>query len=449
MILNRKQKIEYTNEPGLSYFREQIKSSEHQHRQQQVKLIRNHLLRKHKVLARMADTYIFKEKMFIPAAVILQGLKTVINFHVSYLLGNSASITGTNKAVEQFTDVYKKGSYSSVDWQILNDIITYGNAFEYVYLDDEGIIRSKVFRNQDVYPIYDGEGKYRYFVEYWKEKDNGVEHYVIYYPTHIDTYRNNMQVESRTNYTGLPIHYRAMDRGEVDVFGDPLTLDLIPLEDQIEALISKLTDAVEVLSLNPVGVMQGAVITDKDMIATNITGAVLNLMDGNKFEYANAEMDYNSIKFLYDCLISQYNLTACVPSSILGQSNVSNVSENSISIIYQLTENRGKQNMNSLMIGFKERWKYMRKLLALTNTPISDEDFNSINVVFNISKPTDTAQNIENMKTQYEMGAISKKTVMELSPYTTDTAQEITRLSEEDKTLADKTNLDSDSDANG
>ena len=83
--------------------------------------------------------------------------------------------------------------------------------------------------------------------------------------------------------------------------------------------------------------------------------------------------------------------------------------------------------MNALIDGFKQRWQYMR----LLSDPISDADFESLNVVFNINKPVDTKNNMENMQIQYNMGAISKKTVMEQSPYTTASAQELQRLEEE------------------
>ena len=122
---------------------------------------------------------------------------------------------------------------------------------------------------------------------------------------------------------------------------------------------------------------------------------------------------------------------AAIPSSILGQNNIANVSENSMSMVYQLTENRGKQNMNALIEGFKQRWEYMRKLMILLFDPISDEDFDSLNVAFNINKPVDTKTDMENIKMQYEMGAISKRTVIELSPYTTDSALELQRLEAE------------------
>lgn len=438
--LNKRTIENYNTEPGLSYFKNQIGSSEHTYRQGKVNAIHKHILREHSVKQRLMNTYNFKGKVFTPAAIVLQGIKSVINFHTAYLVGNPVTITGTPKAVELLNKYYRNGIYSKVDWQILNDLMTYGNAFEYVYLDENQNIKSKVFRNQDSYPIYDDNLNYCYFVEYWKNKQGSDEHFTIYYPTHVDTYFNNRLIESKTNYTGLPIHYTTMDKAEYDQFGDSMMLDLIPIQDKIEGLLSKLDDAITTLSLNPVGVVTGAKITESDMVDSNVSGAVLNLEEGNTFTYTSAEMDYRCIKYELDQLYQQFNLVAGIPSSILGQNNIANVSENSMSMVYQLTENRGKQNMNSLVEGFRERWERMRRLMNLTNNPIYDEDFDSLNVSFNISKPIDTKQNMENMKIQYEMGALSKRTIMELSPYTTDSAQELQRLEDEGKSIRDTSN---------
>lgn len=432
--INQRNK-EYTNEPGINYFRKEIAKTEHTFIQAQVTKINRHLQREHSVLNRLADKYTFKNKEFIPAAIILQGIKTVVNFHTAYLVGNPATITGTPTAVEFINKIYRKGVYSKTDWEILNELMTYGNAFEYVYLDDDNKIKSKVFRNRDSYPIYDENMNYTHFVEYWKTEGDKVEHFNIYYPNRVDTYRNGRLISSKTNLTGLPIHYSSMDRAKYDQFGDSMILDLIPIQDKIEGLLSKLDDAITTLSLNPLGVIKGTRISENDMIETNITGAVLNLDVDGDFKYANAEMDYNCIKYELDQLYQQFNMIAAIPSSILRQSNIANVSENSMSMVYQLAENRGKQNMNSLVEGFKTRWEYMRKLMSIFDEPITDDDFDSLNVSFNINKPVDTQQHMENMKTQYEMGALSKRTIIEQSPYTTDSAQELQRLEQEGKSI--------------
>lgn len=437
MFLNRN--TNYNKEPGLYYFKEQIAKSEHVFRQGNVRKIKDHLLRHHDILERAKNTYTFKGHTFTPAAIVLQGIKSVVKFHTAYLVGNPVTITGTPNAVEKMNGIYRNGIYSKIDWKILKELITYGNAFEYPYLDEDKKIKSKVFKNQDSYPVYDENSVYSYFVEHWKEKGTNAEHFTIYYPTHVDEYKNGKLISSKNNYTGLPIHYRTVDDSEYDHFGDSLVLDLIPIQDKIEALLSKLDDAITTLSLNPLGILKGHKMTEEDIINSNIAGSVLNVDEEGDFKYANAEMDYPSIKYELDQLYQQFNLVAGIPSSILGQNNIANVSENSMSMVYQLTENTGKDHINALIEGFKERWDKMRILMKLMNQDIPDKDFDSLNVSFNISKPIDTKQNMENMQMQYNMGALSKRTIMELSPYTTDSAQELQRLEDEGKKIEDET----------
>lgn len=418
-------------EPGISFFRSEIESSEHKYRQGKVREIKKHLLRQHKINGRSATPIDFKGQKLIPAAIMLQGLKTVLDFHTAFLVGNPVSITGTPEAVELMNYYYRKGNYSKVDWQVLYDLVTYGNAFEYVYMDENGKIKSKVFRNEDSYPIYDDNYEYKYFVEYWKNKNDGDEHFTIYFPDHVDTYRNNTLLSSTPNYTGLPIHYVAMDKAEYDQFGDSFMLDLIPIWDRIEELLSKIDDAVTKLSLNPIGVLRGATLTENDMIDSRAVGAVLSLEADADYKYANAVMDYQNIKHELDNLYQQFNLVAAVPSNIIGSKNVSNVSENSTAMIFQLTENKGRKNENSLVDGFRQRWEKMRVLMAVNGDTFQDSDFDSIAVSFNINEPVDALNDMKIMQMQYNMGAISKRTIIEKSGFTADSAQEIQRLEEE------------------
>lgn len=95
--LNKRTIENYNTEPGLSYFKNQIGSSEHTYRQGKVNIIQKHLLREHSVKQRLMNTYNFKGKVFTPAAIVLQGIKSVINFHTAYLVGNPVTITGRPK----------------------------------------------------------------------------------------------------------------------------------------------------------------------------------------------------------------------------------------------------------------------------------------------------------------------------------------------------------------
>ena len=414
--------------PNSGYwFETEIKKNKYVDRISRIHAIDEYLRREHAILSR--PDIQFKGKTFETAKIVLQTLRSIIKFHIGYICSNPVSLTGDKELVSFLNKVYKKGSYNKMDMEVAKDLITYGDAFEYVYLDENDVIRSKLIRNKDSYPIYDGQGRYTEFVEYWKDEYTRSEHHTVYYPDKVEIYENQKLIDTKVNLTGLPIWYSAMDKSKYDKFGDPFILDLIPLMDTIESLLSKLDDAVTTLSLNPLGVVNGQRIDSS--IPNNIVGAVLNLDDGADFKYASANMDRDSIKLELDYIIQQFYAIACVPSSILGQSNVSNVSETSITMLYQQTDNFCKQYIASMQEGFVKRQEYIRKLLKIKGIIITDEVFDSISISFNVNRPVDNKSDMENMKMQHECGAMSRQTIIDRSPYTTDTSLEMERIEAE------------------
>lgn len=409
------------------WFESEIKKNKHVDRISRISRIDEYLRREHTILAR--PNFEFKGKTFETAKIILQTLRSIIRFHTGYICSNPVSLTGDKELVSFLNKVYKKGCYNKTDMEVAKELVSYGDAFEYVYLDDNDIIRSKIIRNKDSYPVYDGHGTYSSFIEYWKDEETREDNYVVYYSDRVEVYENQKLADTKVNLTGLPIWYSAMDKSRYDKFGDPFILDLIPLMDTIENLLSKLDDAVTTLSLNPLGIVSGQRIDSS--IPNNIVGTVLNLEDGSDFKYASADMDRDSIKLELDYIIQQFYAVACVPSSILGQSNVSNVSETSITMLYQQTDNFCKQYIASMQEGFDKRLEYMRKLLEIKGITISDEVFESISVSFNVNRPVDNKSDMENMKMQHECGAMSKQTIIDRSPYTTDTSLEMERIEAE------------------
>ena len=411
------------------WFESEIKKIRYTDRINRVEDIDSYLRREHDILLR--PNFEFKEKTFETAKIILQTLRSIIRFHVGYICSNPVSLTGDKELVSYLNKVYKKGNYDKIDMEVAKDIITYGDAFEYVYLDEKDNIKSKIIKNKDSYPIYDGNGVYTNFVESWKDLDTNKTHYIVYYPEKVEIYEDRNLIDIKANLTGLPIWYSGMDKTKYDKFGDPFILDLIPLINTIESLLSKLDDAVTTLSLSPLGVVSGQRIDSS--IPDNIVGAILNLEDGSTFNYASAIMDKESIKLELDYIIQQFYAIACVPSSILGQSNVANVSETSITMLYQQCDNFCKQYIASMQEGFTKRLEYMRKLIEIKGMTIDDDVFDSISISFNVNRPVDNKSDMENMKMQYECGAMSRQTIIDKSPYTTDTALELQRIEDEAK----------------
>lgn len=411
------------------WFETEIDKIRYADRIRRVKKIDSYLAREHKVLER--PDFQFKGHTYETAKIVLQTLKSIVKFHSSFICGEPVSITGDKEFVSALNKIYKKGDYIEADLKIARDLISYADAFEYVYLDEDNKIRSKIIKNTDAYPLYDAEGKYYCFVENWTDSDTRLSYSNVYYPDRVEIYKGRELVDTKENLTGLPIWYSSLDKTKYDNFGDPFLLDLIPIMDSVENLLSKLDDAVTTLSMNPFGVVSGQRI--KSEIPKDIVGVTLNLEDGGSFNYANATMDKDSIKLELDYLIQQFYAVACVPSSILGQSNVANVSETSITMLYQQTSNFNRQFITEMTKGFMQRMEYIRKLMEIQGQTVTDEVFDSINFLFNVSKPVDNEANMNNMKIQYDCGAISKQTIIDKSPYTTDTALELQRLQDEAK----------------
>lgn len=422
----------YMSEP--LWFTDEVNKSEHMKRISNVIIIKNYLLRLHKVLQR--KDFKFKDETYSTAKIVLNTLKSILNFHTSYVIGNPISISGEPDAVKVFNKVYKKGIYTKTDYQIVNDLYTYGNAFEYTYLDN-GVIKSKVIANEDAYPVYDDDFNYVAFVEHWEDFTSGHSNYIVYTPTLVQHYVDNVLVKEDNNLSGLPIHYCMMDKTEYNFFGDSIMNDLMPIMNQIESLLSKLDDAITTLSLNPIGVSEGQRIDGS--IPKDIVGATINLEDGGDFKWVNAQMDYNNIKLLLDSLVQQLYAVAGVPASVIGQGNIANVSEVSLKLLFSQTDNKAKQTVQVLKEGFYKRFEYFRKLLEISGTAISDDNYDSLDITFSVNRPVDTSSLMDELKTQYEMGAISKQTIIDISPYTVDVSSEMQRIEAEKDTTTNIT----------
>lgn len=411
------------------WFMDEVQRMEHTKRIEEVFRIRDYLLRKHDICLRPDKE--FKEGDFITSKMVFQTIKSIVEDHTSYVVGRQVSISGEPEIVSDFNRIYKKGRYPKVDYELVSDLYKYGNAFEYVFLDGD-TIRSKVIANESAFPVYDSQYNYTHFIEHWRDIDlGGDNHYIVYYPDKVETYLNHKLTDTKANLTGLPIHYASLDK--TDVFGDGLVADLIPIMDDIEDLMSQLDDAVNCLSLNPIGVVRGKRI--ESMIPSNIVGAILSLDDttDSDFKWAANELDSSSAKLLLDHLIQQFYAVACIPASMCGQSNISNVSEVSLKYLFSQTDNKAQKTIQSMTDGMFQRFEYFRKLQKLRSIhkEYSDEAFDSLNINFNLNRPVDTNSLMSDLKTQYDMGAISKRTIIEQSPYTTDVALELGRIKED------------------
>lgn len=383
----------------------------------------------HKVKRR--EDMLYKGEAYSVKKTLINYAKTVLRFHDSYLLGKPVSYSGDEETVKTINDVVRLGGYDSVDYEILDRVLKFGDAFEVVY-QEGGVIKSKILDCRDSYPIY-YNGEYLGFIEHWTDAWTGIAYYNVMYPTYTEHWCNEggelHMYDSAINVCGLPIHWHNFSDEDYN-FGVDLLGDLIPIMDDIEDAMAKLGDAVYTLSMNPIPVATGQRIDSS--IPADAVGYVLNL-DVGDFKYANCQMDYNTINLYLDEMKKWLSDVACFPSVFSSNGNIANVSEVSIRMLFHMASLLADENKKWLNKGFKQRLQRISEILSMQGLGTIE----NVEVIYNYNLPSATAETIANLNLLKNMGAISVETIMEKSDLVASKDIEMARIkgeqAEEDK----------------
>lgn len=419
---------QYGNNPR--WFEEEVNQGNHAERISEVINNRDYLSGRHKVLLRQDSQY--KGKQLIVNKTIINYAKTVIKFHNTYLLGKPVQLSCSDEnTLKTFSDIYRLGQYSTVDYEIIDRVNKFGDAYEAVYVDN-GVIKSKVLDNACSYPVYDDIGEYISFIEYWTDAYTNISFWNVYYPTYVEHWDNEggeLRLVSTDKSVGLPIHYHNFN-DEDYTKGVALLNDIRPIMDALEDTMAKMSDSIYVNVLNPMPVAIGQRI--ESSIPSDAVGFVMNL-DVGDFKYANCSLDYNSIKLYLDNMKQFLNDVACMPSVLGSSTNIANISEVSMQILLMMANVYADENKKWLNIGFQERFDMFKKILDMQGISVNGD----VEVIYNVSMPVASTEMIANLKALQEMGAISKETIMEKTEYVSDVDAEKKRLSGEEPTVND------------
>lgn len=403
------------------WFVEEVSKPYHVNRIAKVIANKNYLSGIHKVLEREDAKY--KGKKLVTRKTIINYAKTVINFHNTYLLGKSVSLAGDEEVKKTFDDIYKLGLYNTIDYEVLDKVNKYGDSYEYVYTEN-GIIKSKVIDSGSAYPVYDDRGNYISFIEHWTDAYSGISYFYVYYPTYVEYWNDEggsiNLIDTKVNATGLPIHYHNFNDSD-DYFGISLLEDIRPLLDELEDIISKMGDAIYINSLNPMPVALGQRM--ESSIPADATGYLLNLDNGD-YKVVSTMMDYQTIKLYLDNVKQFLNDIACIPSALGSSTNIANVSEVSLKMLFHMANIKAQETEKWLNIGMQERFKKFAKILDMQGIKVNG----NCEVEYNLSMPVATDEVVKNLKVMQEMGAISTDTIMEKSGIIKDVNAEKERL---------------------
>ncbi|WP_274366220.1 phage portal protein [Paenibacillus thermotolerans] len=371
-------------------------------------------------------SYQFNGVTVEPRKIVLQYAKTIINFSVGYLLSNPITLTGNKNVVDAFKKVYKRGKYNRVDYDLLDKMSKYGFVAEYPYLDGERNIQSKVFDPADSYPVYDHKNEYIAFIEQYCI--DGIDYYTVYYPDVVESWSNIggelRLLDTKSNLCGLPIIYR--NQSEISNLGRSDLTDIASILDSMEDLLSKATDGYyRYISGIPVIIGQQL---KGDGIPKDIVGAGIVLEDGADFKFVSNEFDHQAFESLYKTLTSALLDISNIPAVSMSKTDISNLSEVSIRLLFSLSDMKGALNAKFMREGIEQRFEIIRKLLEYNNVKFTDDEYDTLDFVFQFARPQNDKEIVENLKALNEMKAISLESILERNPYVTDVQGEMQRI---------------------
>ena len=421
---------EFINDFGYSneWFVEYVNEVSQQMRVNSILDIKEYLAGVHAINSRPNE--MFNGKQFVPRRIVLQYAKRLLEFGTAYLIGNKVTLTGNEKVVEAVKNVYKNG-YDKLDFDLVHSVNRYGNAYEYCFINSDGKITSKLIDVADSFPVVDAENNYIAFVESYTVSN--VTFYNVYYDDRVEKYSNSGgSLQSRGSYanlSGLPILYRN-DNPIDDIYGRSDLEDYQTILDSMEDLISKSTDAFYKY-ITGIPVIKGQRLTSGEGLPTEILGGGLVLDSDTDFSFAQNEFDHDAFETLYKHLMTSLLDISSTPGIVLGKTDISNLSETSIRLLFSLSNLKALIGEKYIKEGMKQRYNKIRRLLEMQGTIFADDEWDSLDTVFQYAMPQSEKDIIENLEKLRGMGAISIESILSHSPYTTDINTELLRLSDE------------------
>jgi hypothetical protein len=428
MYMSKLEKYIKEKYDGAAYwFIEYVQEVHNQSKVNEIYELKNYLEGHHKILNR--PSYKYNGKDFEPRKIVLSYAKTLLNFQKAYLLQNPITLTGNENVVKEYQKVQRKAKYDRINMKLLDKLLKYGEVYEYVYYEG-GQIKSKLIEADQGYALYDTEGEMIAFVQAFM--NDGIHYYTVFEDDVVTKYNNadgEMKMISRhANLSGLPVAYvNSSEWSELE--GRSELADWIGLLDNMEDLLSKFTDSFY-KHHNPIPVITGQQLKGEGL-PKDIVGGGIQLDDGNDFKMVSNQLDYQSFESVYKTLLQSLLDVSQTPAVSLNKTDISNLSEVSIKLLYQLASIKAGINEQYVREGMEQRFEKIRKLLEYKGIKLTDDEFDSLDMTFQYAQPQNDKEIIENLKTLSEIGSVSLETVLENSPYVSDVGMEMERLNDE------------------
>src|SRR5690606_16314253 len=227
---------------------------------------------------------------------------------------------------------------------------------------------------------------------------------------------------------GLPIHYKS-ENEMVSCFGKSDLDDFINIIDSMEDLLSKFSDSFYKFH-NPIPVVIGQQLRGEGL-NPHIVGQGINLDDGADFKMVSNELNHTAFEVIYKTLKQELLNISSTPAISMNSTEISNLSETSMKILYQLADMKAGINEKYLREGMEKRFEKIVMLLNRMGKSYTEEDMDTLDIVFHYARPVNESELIDNIVKLHSVGAISTESIIDLAPYLNNTKQELERIAKE------------------
>src|SRR5690606_15347098 len=184
MNLEQYKKAKHKN--NEHWFVEEVNSVANQQRLLNIESKKDYLMGYHKV--QNLPSFMYNGELVTPRKIVLNTAKTLLQFHIQFLLKNDVQLTGNEKMIDELNTINKLGKYNSKNQKILSNLLKFGSCAEYVYLNKKGYIDSKIIPADEGTPIYNHHNEMIAFVQSFVF--DGISYYTIYEEDIVKEYTN-------------------------------------------------------------------------------------------------------------------------------------------------------------------------------------------------------------------------------------------------------------------
>lgn len=356
-------------------------------------------------------------------AVMSNFCRYIVESLKGYIVGNPPEYECDDEDMfgKAILDLFRKQNKQQVDADLIQDMSTYGRAFELVYLGDDGTPKSTVVSPRDAFVAYSGDVEQDSIfgaVRYAEPHDNGTTTYRLYLYTSSDIQQWtsesaegpwNLESSEPHPFGRVPLIEYANNKEYMGDFESIIALQnlynrtlLNRVADKDAFVKSILMVSGSVLGMTPDEVKQSlGVVKDNRVLQFD--------NDGSTASYLEKSMDETGVQVLQDQIKNDIHKFSMVPD--LSDEQFAN-NASGIAMEYKMfgTNQMVANKAIQFQKGFTRRCKLYDSALNLMGDGEASADIASMHIIFRINTPQDLAILATPLTQLVQAGIMSKDT---------------------------------------